>query len=267
MQSLFTWAPLTILAFFFGCGIVSVSIGMLALKFFNIQVRKNPTSLPVAAFLGTVATAWALALGFAAADVWSINAEATQSASAERSSLSRLEGMAAENALNSIELHDAIKAYRQAVSEVEWSRNMNIRPSVEVERALQKMRVSLLNLANSNVPSPIVSQLVRDFDELQDARNERLALGNSSINNYKWYLVVCLTLITTIVLASTHADRPRAGIQAILIYTFTAVICLWILALHVHPYVGAGRLDASVLKQRVSQEMHYEMMMKDAHLS
>ncbi|GAA0601916.1 hypothetical protein [Paenochrobactrum glaciei] len=267
MQSIFTWAPLTILLVFVACGLLSVSIGLLALKYFSYQLRRNPTSMPVAAFLGTVATAWALALGFAAADVWSINSDASRSASAERSSLSRLEGMSAEDALNSTELHDAIKAYRVAVTQVEWTRQMNVKPAVEVERALQHMRVALLKLAESKVPYPIVSQLVQDFDELQDARNDRLALGNSSINNYKWYLVLCLTVITTIVLASTHADRPRAGIQAMLIYTFTAVICMWILALHVHPYAGAGRLDASVLKQRVSQEMHYEMMLKDKHLS
>lgn len=267
MQSIFTWAPLTILLVFVVCGLLSVSIGLLALKYFNYQLRYNPTSMPVAAFLGTVATAWALALGFAAADIWSINSDASRSASAERSSLSRLEGMAVEDALNSAELHGAIKAYRVAVSEVEWTLQMNVKPAVEVERALQHMRVALLKLAESKVPYPIVSQLVQDFDELQDARNDRLALGNSSINNYKWYLVLCLTLITTIVLASTHADRPRAAIQAMLIYTFTAVICMWILALHVHPYTGAGRLDASVLKQRVSQEMYYELMLKDKHLS
>src|SRR5690554_751094 len=136
MQSLFTWAPFTILAVFFGCGIVSVSIGALALKGFNYQYGKYFNSMPVAAFLGTVATAWALALGFAAADVWAINAEAMHSASSERSSLSRLEGMSAENALNSVELHQAIKDYRVAVSEIEWTRQMNIKPAVEVERAL-----------------------------------------------------------------------------------------------------------------------------------
>ncbi|MFK4823347.1 hypothetical protein ACI0FM_00870 [Paenochrobactrum sp. BZR 588] len=267
MQSIFTWAPFTILLVFFICGLISVSIGLLALKCFNYQLRKYPTSMPVAAFLGTVATAWALALGFAAADVWSINAEASRSASAERSSLSRLEGMTAEDALNSAELNKAVKTYRVAVSEIEWTDHLNVKPVVEVEHALQEMRVGLLNLAESNVPDPIVSQLVQDFDELQDARNDRLAMGNNSINNYKWYLVLCLTLITTIVLAATHADRPRAAVQAMLIYTFTAVVCMWILALHVHPYAGAGRLDASVLKQRVSQDLQYEIMLKNKHLS
>lgn len=264
MQSIFTWAPFTILLVFVACGLLSVSIGLLALRYFNYQLQRKPASMPVAAFIGTVATAWALALGFAAADVWSVNSDASHAASAERSSLSRLEGMAAKDALNSAELHDAIKAYRVSVSEVEWTKQRNVNPAVEVERALQKMRVALLKLAESKVPYPIVSQLVQDFDELQDARNDRLALGNSSINNYKWYLVLCLTLITTIVLASTHADRPRAGVQAMLIYTFTAVICMWILALHVHPYAGAGGLNAHVLEPRVSQEMHYQLMMKEA---
>lgn len=267
MQSIFTLAPFKILMVLIACGLISISVGLLALKCFNYQLRKNPTSMPVAAFLGTVATAWALALGFAAADIWTLNSEASRSASAERSSLSRLEGMTAEDALNLIELKGAVESYRVAVSEIEWKAHLNAKPVIEVERALQKMRVALINLAKSNVPNSIVSQMVHDFDELQDARNDRLAIGNSSVNHYKWYLVLCLTLITTIVLAATHADRPRAAIQAMLIYTLTAVICIWILALHVHPYAGAGRLDASVLKQRASPDLQYEIMLKNSHIS
>ncbi|MGU3576279.1 hypothetical protein ACLBWZ_12130 [Brucellaceae bacterium C25G] len=267
MQSVFTWAPFTILLVFIIGGCFSISIGLIALKFFNYQFRKNSTSIPVAAFLGTVATAWALSLGFAAADIWSMNSDASHAASAERSSLTRLEGMVAGDALNSLEMQDAIKAYRIAVSEIEWTQKFNIIPAVEAERSLHKMRIALFNLAKSDVPDPIVSQMVQDFDELQDARNSRLAIGNSSINNYKWYQLLSLTLITTIVLASTHADRPRAAIQAMLIYTFTAVICMWILALHVHPYVGIGRLEPSVLKQNLSKDMHDQMMLNQQHVS
>lgn len=209
-------------------------------------------TMPVAAFVGTVATAWALALGFAAADVWSINGAAAQAAYAERSSISRLEGMARPEALNDPRLLAALQQYRGTVSDVEWMQGFNRLPVQEVETALQQLRILIIELARTGIPDPIMAQIVQDFDELQDARNTRLALGSSSINNYKWYLVLCLTMLTSIVIASVHADRPKAGRKALSIYATTAVISMWILAIHAQPYSGVGHLSPKALREQIA---------------
>ncbi len=96
-------------------------------------------------------------------------------------------------------------------------------------------------------PAPIVTQLVNDFDELQDARNDRLAVASSSVDEYKWYLVVALTFLTAAAIAATHADRPQAGKQALLLYSLAASISLWILAIHANPYTGAGQIEPTLL--------------------
>ncbi len=46
---------------------------------------------------------------------------------------------------------------------------------------------------------------------------------------------------------STHADRVRAGVKALVIYSLTASFCLWILAIHANPYQGLERLEPSLL--------------------
>ncbi|MBX8828037.1 hypothetical protein HBA93_20755, partial [Ochrobactrum sp. SFR4] len=68
-----------------------------------------------------------------------------------------------------------------------------------------------------------------------------------SVNHYKWYLVFFLTVLTLVVIASVHADRPKAGRKALAIYIVTASMSMWILAIHTSPYRGVGRIDPTVL--------------------
>ncbi|MGH6763034.1 MAG: hypothetical protein ACRECW_15785 [Phyllobacterium sp.] len=251
MSGIFSWSPFSLLLLFFLLGGFFFAVGMVCLKHFAWQAGRDVLSIPVAAFIGTVATAWALSLGFTAADAWSINSDAARAASSERSSLSRLEGMARPEALNSEALIAALAHYRSAVGQIEWAENLNRFPTPEAEAALQELRMSILKLAKADVATPIIGQIVQDFDELQDARNTRIALGNSAVNQYKWYLVLSLTFITIVVTASIHADRPRAGRKALMMFSATAALSLWILAIHANPYAGVGQssLDLLVVPQ------------------
>ena len=107
--------------------------------------------------------------------------------------------------------------YHRAVIDDEWRNMINVEPAGSVEVALQDIRRAIINLARTDMPSPIISQLINDFDELQDARNIRLAVGSTSIDYYKWYLVLSLTFLTAITFAATHADRVRTGVKALAI--------------------------------------------------
>lgn len=104
-----------------------------------------------------------------------------------------------------------------------------------------------MNAAKLGALPVLIGKMARDFDELQDARNERLALGRGSYSVFKWYLVIFLTFLSQIAIASVHADRPRAGRRALAIYTTAATISLWLLALHANPYVGLSSLDSSAI--------------------
>ncbi len=197
-------------------------------------------AIPVSTFLSTIATAWALALGFAAADVWTARAHAEQAASEERSSIIRLLGMAGDDTLDLPEILEGLTLYQSEVREQEWGNGLNRNPVDTVDQALQQIRVSIVRIARDNVPSALVAKMTLDFDELQDARNKRLAIGSSSVSQYKWYLVLFLTFLSMISIAAVHADRPPAARTALSIFMVAAVVSLWILALHATPYSGSA---------------------------
>ncbi|PRA56159.1 hypothetical protein [Brucella pituitosa] len=222
-------------------------VGRFALHILSRHANHDILSIPIGAFIGTIATAWALSLGFVAADIWTANSKADQATSEERSSISRLIGAASPDILNAPVLVASLSEYRTAVVKDEWLENSNISPAHSVEVALQNIRREIVKLAKTDIPSPIISQLVHDFDELQDARNTRLSVGSTSVDMYKWYLLFSLTILTIITIAATHADRVSAGIKAMVIYSITAAFCLWILAIHANPYQGIERLEPSLL--------------------
>jgi len=198
---------------------------------------------PLPTFIGAITTAWALSLGFAAADVWSVRANAERLASAERSSISRLAGMARGEALDSPQLRRALSLYATAVDRDEWKRDYNTQGSSEVESALQQVRLALIALAQAGTPDALIDKMARDFDELQDARNERLAIGQSAVSNYKWYLVLFLTMLSMLTIAIAHIGQPRAARNALVIFALASFVSLWILALHANPYRGAARIE------------------------
>lgn len=244
MTPLLSLSPLASFAVFLGFGLLVFAISFATLRFLTTS---DPYALPIGAFIGTIATAWALSLGFVAADIWSLNSRADYVTSNERSAILRLLATSDPSVLNNTELRAEVENYRNGVVAEEWGVNNNVLPARSVEASILSIRSLLVKIARSDVPSSMISQLVHDFDELQDARNSRLAIGNTSVDEYKWYLLFVLTFLTAITVASAHADRPKAGIKALTIFALTSSVSLWILAIHANPYLGAGKLYPSQL--------------------
>lgn len=247
MESLNQLSLPMLFVLFVGFGLIFYLVGLLALRVMSRHATRDGLSIPQPAYLGTIATAWALSLGFIAADIWTVNARADHATSMERSAISHMMRSAEPDVLDAPHLATQISAYRKQVATKEWQQGKNVLPEGEVEATLHDISGEIARLARGDAPSALVSQLVHDFNDLQEARNLRLAVGNTSIDYYKWYLVIFLTLLTAITIASTHADRPRAGQRALVLYAITASMSLWILAIHANPYVGLEELRPSLL--------------------
>lgn len=228
-------------------GVLFFLFGRLVLYVLARHAKHHPLSIPNGAFISTIATAWALSLGFVAADIWTVGATADQATSDERSAIARLIGTAKSPVINAPELLDALILYRTAVIDDEWTENINLRPVPAVETALQNIRNEIFAIGQSDIPAPIIMHLLNDFDILQNSRNMRLAVGTTSVDAYKWYLVLSLTMMTIMTIASTHADRIRAGSMALFIFSFSATLCLWLLAIHANPYQGLEKLEPTLL--------------------
>jgi len=230
----------------FGLGIYG--LGEFVLRRSARHARQDPNTVPVAAFMGTVAMAWALALGFVAADVWALNGQADKAVSSERSAIQRLIGMVDGSVLDSQEFLEAVRLYRAAVIEKEWGEGGNLAAAGSVDAHLQRMRVIATRIAQDSKDLDVmIFHLVNNLNALQDARNLRIASANTIVDEYKWYLLLSLTVLTTVAIALTHADRVPAGRRALLLYALTASICLWILLIHANPFVGIDQIPASLL--------------------
>ena len=235
---------------------VLIAGSMLMLRIFHHRLAKEPLSIPVPPFIAAIATAWALSIGFVAADIWTINAKAENVAAQERSAIVRLAGSASTGALNMPLLKEALREYAEASTRHEWEARANSEPAPEVEVALQRLREMITGGGMVNVAPAVLGKIVNDFDQLQDSRELRLGIGARSVNNYRWYLVFALTILTLVSIAATHADRPAAGRNAILIFTATAVVSIWILVLHANPYHGVEGIkpgEVNILPQAVAQ--------------
>lgn len=216
-----------------------LALALLALKWGPRILRPIERNVPVPAFMGVVATAWALSLSFAASDIWSLSNRADQAIAAERSSVMRLVGAAAPAALDIPELYDSVLSYVQQVEKNERVQRLDrALGDPLVDAAIQNIRLAVLSSANSGISEAVGAKIVNDFDELQDARNARLGINISLIDPSKWYLLLSFTFLTTITIALLHMDRPVAGRTAATIFSITALAGLWILAIHVDPLSG-----------------------------
>ena len=243
MAQIFALEPGWLLGVFLLFGLLTQAVALIALAFFSRNGPIPASWLPVPNFAATITTAWALALGFAAADIWTANSQARHAAAEERSAIARIAGIAGPAMLGQPELMISLSAYTDAVREREWGRDRNARPDRDADLAIEAIRTQIVRMALQGTPDALVAKMSDDFDQLQDARSARLALGLGPRTDYKWYLVFFLTFLSQIALAAVHADRPRGGRRAVTIFSVAAAVSLFILALHANPYVGAARID------------------------
>lgn len=221
--------------------------GLIALHVMHLALQRQLIAVPVAPYFVAVTTVWALLLGFVAADSWAANNEARRILNEERSAIQRLEGLARIDAIDLRTLGGGVTAYAAAVVEGEWGRNRNRTRDPAVEAAIEDIRRFLVEAALSGLPDALANKAIVDFDELQDARNHRLSLGEPPAGFAKWHLLLVLTALAHVAIAMVHADRPSAAWPALLVFSLACWTSLFLLALHAHPYDGAVRLEPSGL--------------------
>lgn len=234
-----------LLAWIVLASIVALYAAFLLLRLFHHRLGGDSGAVPVAPFFGAITTIWALVFGFVAADVWSANSSAAEAAIEERAALIRLHGMAEADALDLQDLESALHRYVVAVAQTEWDASGNRHASTEAEAALQSIRLALLAAHDGGVSSVLLGKMIADFDELQDARTKRLAIGAGDMQPLKWALVVMLALMSMVSIAFVHRDKPRAGRAALKIFVTAAAAAIWLVLLHSSPYLGPVRIASA----------------------
>ena len=156
-------------------------------------------------------TVWAIGLGFSASDIWQLNHEAALAAEREQSALVQLKGMALAARPQLPGLDQALDRYAAAAS-TEWEQYANAQMLPGGAQALEEMRsVVITSARRSALSSLLLGKVMTDLDALEDARNDRLAIGRLGVNEYKWFLLLFLTALSQVTIAAVHADRPSGG--------------------------------------------------------
>jgi hypothetical protein len=180
MAQIFGLHPFWLFVVFAVLGVVSQLVGLAALALFSRNAPVPARAIPVPNFAATITTAWALSLGFAAADIWNANSQARLAAGEERSAIARIAGIAGPQMLDRPEMIVSLRAYKDAVREREWGQDRNARPDGEADRAVEAIRTQIVLLALDGMPDSLIAKMTDDFDQLQDARSARLALGQGA---------------------------------------------------------------------------------------
>ncbi len=243
----FSLDSLFLLAMILAAGSVSFVFALLILQLMHRRFGGDGMRVPVPASFTAVTTIWALIFGFVAAEIWQMNNRAVEAVLAERSAIQRLAGSAAVEALDLFDLRVGLGEYVRAVTDDEWGAGGNAAPHPRADAAVQDIRLALLGASRSDVPDAFISKMIVDFDELQDARELRLTIGQRHVAELKWTLVVMLALLSQFAIAFVHRDRLRAGRGAIAIFTFAACLSIWLVALHASPYSGSVSISRDTL--------------------
>lgn len=235
----FSLDSLLLLALILAAGAVSFGFAVMMLQVMHRRFGGDGMRVPVPASFTAVTTIWALIFGFVAAEIWQMNNRAVEAVLAERSAIQRLAGSAAVEALDLFSLRVGLGEYVTAVTVDEWRGGGNAAPHPRADAAVQEIRLALLDAARADVPEAFIAKMIVDFDELQDARELRLTIGQRHVAELKWTLVVMLALLSQLAIAFVHRDRLRAGRGAIAIFTVAACLSIWLVALHATPYSGS----------------------------
>ena len=187
-------------------------------------------------------TVWAIGLGFSASDIWQLNHEAALAAEREQSALVQLKGMALAARPQLPGLDQALDRYAAAAS-TEWEQYANAQMLPGGAQALEEMRsVVITSARRSALSSLLLGKVMTDLDALEDARNDRLAIGRLGVNEYKWFLLLFLTALSQVTIAAVHADRPSGGRLSLGLFALGSSVSLLILALHANPYLGMAHI-------------------------
>lgn len=225
-------------------GLATLAVSFAWLNFLHRRWATAPKLLPVGPAFAPVATLFALFLTFLAVDIWTQQRQASDAALKEGIAFQRLADLARPEALNTPQTAPMLTRYRTAVLQEEWTRDFNRHASPAASGAVRELRLHGGHLSRAEAPGALVSEWLRSVRDLEDAREQRLLIGGDHTDNNQWTVVLVLALFTQLVIAASHLDRPPAGRLTLVLFSLTATLALWQLAMHTNPYNGnVTRID------------------------
>lgn len=225
--------------------VLVVSIGLM--KWINSRLRGGNHLLPVGPYFVSITTLFALFLAFHASIIWSNQRSAEAAFHDAVTSISRLEAFFENERLGLESARSHLSRYVDAVVQEEWATG-NTKPSPRASQELEYLREELIRVSEK-MPGALSSHLWHLFDEVVKTRSTRLWIGSKGHSEQTWGIILVLGLLSHIAIGLVHADRPPAGVVAMILFACATTVAYWILSQGINPF---AHLDTTYYLQAIS---------------
>lgn len=203
---------------------------------FSGRIRQCTLATP---FISSIAVLFALFLGFLLANAISQKNRAFQAVQTESTALLVLNGQREAMLAQTGAIREAIFDYAQAVVSDEWPQLQEGRSSPKAEAALFALirllagRDTLDAVGSSNH-----GKMLALAEKVADARSDRIAIVTSHPERLVWPALFLLGVLTQLAISMVHLDCVRTNAVALSLFSLSAVIALWLIAIQENPFRG-----------------------------
>lgn len=246
---LFSQPPAVKLLLLIAQAVMAVGVAWLVMRALGAVDRRKPGAVPIGPYFGSVTTLFALFLAFHASTIWSAQRDAEHSFREAVTAIARLEKLLAPGQFDAPVAIDALRRYVDGVIGEEWASG-NARASPAAVKALDELRRELHAIA-ARIPATSGASLLRELDDLERSRAERLWVGAHHRHHDAWGVVFFLGFLAHIAIAVVHAERPRAGLVAILLFAVAVTVSYWLIIQAENPFAALHQVDPAVLRAQL----------------
>ena len=195
----------------------------------------------VAPFFSLPAVLFSLTAALLATSTWDNYSIATKAIKSESQEILNIISLANSSPIpKDIDLPTAAKTYAFSIINDEWqtlSKSRSI--SSEANAKFVALRAEIFKISNLLPDKAESKALVNAFNNINTARETRLAYALIDIHPIRWYALLFLGFLVLIPVAFTHSSKPKALMLAMLISTLTILTPLCIISLTFsNPYEG-----------------------------
>ncbi len=209
------------------------------------------------ALTGMLNTCFVFFIAFMAADSFQGYNNARNLLINENNSVNRLLATPLDSPVVSKRIHEQVVKYLQNVTDNEWGRNFNKSADPSVDDALNDLTIivndprarCLETQKNSCTDTAAASNILRQLDELRQARDSRLAIGARGGDPFRYYLSMFMALNAAISLVLLMIRNRRAATIALTMYCTSLWVIFMIVILHSNPYVGLKAIQPDPLEK------------------
>jgi hypothetical protein len=196
-----------------------------------------------------VGIAYAILIGFVIVSLWDTQQDATQIVSTEASALEDMSDLTLPlDPSVRAEVGGAVTHYIDVVANDEFKAMRKGHDSAEAEQASRDLFRTIAGLdVNGDLETDLRSRLLDAYNDVDDARNSRIALANRKLAGELWMLILVSSGAMVFLIAAFEGDG-RWDTTATVIISATIGLVLFAMMTLSYPFSGDVSVDPGPLR-------------------